>query len=157
MPLAMALTPRRESLHQSRGYVRRSIELACELVTKTCDAPELSWGVDLSESGILLEATQPLVLGDGVVVCLQPASGWQLPELMLFGEIARSVNGRRRGDSASGVAVRFLDLGAAERRALARWLRPRPRATTKLRSHGSAGRTVSGPRASAHPFASLIG
>ena len=144
-------------LYAGRGYVRRAVELPCELVTTSSDQPDLSWGVDLSESGIFLESERPLQRGEGVVVGLAPPVGWSLPELVLFGEVARAVHGRRREDAKTGMAVRFLDLGPAERRALSRWLRPRPRAMSSVRGVGRVSRSAPAESRTDHPFAARLG
>lgn len=116
-----------QPLYAGRGFGRRVTELPCELYTSHEHAPLLAWGTNLSESGIFLETGSPIGMGDDVVVSFRPAVAWALPELVLFAQVTRAARGRRHADAGSGFGLRFLDLSRPERRALARWLRPRER------------------------------
>ena len=147
----------RQTLFAGRGFSRRLIELPCELYTSQRDEPLLTWGTNLSESGIFVETETPLECGEGVVLCFRPAVAWPTSEVTVFAEIARAAAGRRRDDGARGLGLRFLDLSRLERRQLARWLRPRPRTAAGVRQ--STSLLPCAPRTSLvsdHPFAMRV-
>ena len=141
--------------YAARGFSRRTIELPCEVITRAVDAPLFHWGTNLSESGMFIETPAPLVAGDELVGCFRPAAGWRMPELTLFAQVARAAAGRRKGDAGSGVGLRFLDLQSGERRALSRWLQPRPRVPSSPRALNLATPAYLPPFGE-HPFASRV-
>ncbi|MBM4360911.1 MAG: PilZ domain-containing protein [Deltaproteobacteria bacterium] len=127
----------RKSLFAGRGFARRAVALPCELYTPRHDTPLVTLATNLSESGMYVETLEPLACGEDVVVSFWPHGEWAGGPLTLFAQIARPVPGRRQGDRGSGVGLRFLDLSRAERCALTRWLRRRPRLTPGIRRSSS--------------------
>jgi hypothetical protein len=138
------------AVYAGRGFARRMTELSCELYTPDSDEPLVSWGTDLSESGLFVESETPLAPGRELCVCFKPAAGWRSSELMVFARVARVVRGLRREDIAPGMGLRFLDLAVRERHALSRWLAPRKRPGPSLRA---ARRAQPSAMFSEHPFA----
>jgi hypothetical protein len=142
----------RHSLHSGRGFTRRSVELPCEIVSRYADQPFLSWGTDLSESGMFIESLAPFVAGEELVVCFRPTVSWRMQDLTVFVEVTRAAHGRRHADDDRGMGVRFLDLTSGEQRALSRWLTPRPRTMPSLRAPKKPVAIFTD-----HPFACRVG
>ncbi len=137
----------------ARRAARFEVELACTIIGREHDAPQLVWATDLSAAGLWLESDERSGLGEEVVVSFQPAIAWRGGEMTLFAEIARASAGRRWGDRGAGVGLRFLDLDGVNRHTLGQWLRPRRvrGGINPRRRSRRAGRQA--PALSAHPFA----
>ena len=118
----MTMTPLRPAARRATRY---HVELACDVIGRRHDAPQLMWATDLSAAGIWLESEQLLTVGEPVVVCFRPAVAWRTGELTLFAQVARISSGRRWGDRTAGLGLRFTDLDSHGRHALEHWLRPR--------------------------------
>ncbi len=156
----MRITASPQNLATIRPAARRSarygVELACEVIGQQHDTPQLMWATDLSADGLWLESSQSLRLGETLVVSFQPAVAWRGREFTLFGQVARASAGRRYGDIAAGLGIRFVDLDAMQRHTLVDWLRPR-----SLRAGGRNSRRVRRARQTpfhptSHPFATRL-
>lgn len=124
------------SASAQRRMSRHSVEIPCELISSTDDAPRLVWASDMSADGLWIDTSKPLGLGEVVVVCFAPGLRWRAREVQAFAEVVRISFGMRWGDGDPGMGLQFLDLTAAERWALRRWLHPRPHPQPKRRVPG---------------------
>lgn len=122
-----------EVLEGGRKELRRGVGLVCEVASEV-------WGeeipfrlVDLSPSGAFVESPLPLIKGDEVEIRFKPPRSRAL--YLLRARVVRSSLGRRCPDTdVPGMGLEFLDLSAADRRALAGYLvgiPPRVPGTTK--------------------------
>jgi len=106
-----------------RRNVRKSVELACEVVCSHVDEPLAYMASELSSGGMWIPGPHAMRIGEHVVVCFKPDGDWLEGELMVFAEVVRVASSRRHvltGDA--GMAIEFIDLSHEQARALHRWL-----------------------------------
>jgi hypothetical protein len=96
-----------------RDGARRRVSLPCRAVR---------WGrfevvseriLDLSTRGALLLCRRIMHPGDEVLLTFRMP--WLGPHVLVLGEVARVIEGRRLDDSGYSVGLRFLDLDPADR------------------------------------------
>jgi len=112
-------------LDYARRSQRRAVELSCELIERTWDAPIRHEVKDISARGMWVRTSFPLPIGDHVVVSLPGEIAFGRGEMMVFARVTRAAHRRDRG--RHGMALEFIDLSKTERRTLASWLRAQPR------------------------------
>jgi hypothetical protein len=125
----------------ARRALRRAVELPCELVSSYLDEPLLYWATDLTPHGMWLDTSFPMLAGEVVAVCFEPAIWWSRRPLCVFAEVIRSTRGR-----TAGMALSFLDMTPHEQRALNGWLRGRPPPLPRRRPRTATRRMLPIPR-----------
>lgn len=125
----------------SRRSLRRAVQIPCELVSSYLDEPLLYWATDLTPHGMWLDTHFPMVVGEIVVVCFEPAIWWWQRPLGIFAEVVRATRG-----NDSGMGLTFLDITLHEQRALQAWLRGRPPPLPRRRPRTPLRRQLPIPR-----------
>jgi hypothetical protein len=101
---------------QRRQASRRAVRLPCEAVRDLGFVRVGERLVDLSSTGAFLESDALLDLGEEVIL------SFRAPRTRLWmdarGIVVRRIQGKRLGDRARGVGLRFLPLDAADRAVL---------------------------------------
>lgn len=107
-----------------RSTARFGVHLDCKVVRER-DFRVIGRGsLDLSLTGILVQATYDAEVGDEVIVSFQTP---QLEEWVdAVGLVTRRLEGRRRGDLGMAIGVTFLSIDDDSLRALARFLERTP-------------------------------
>lgn len=115
-----------------RAVLRRSVQLACQVVRERDFRQVARWIVDLSPEGLLVPAEWPVLTGQPLLLSFRaPLSGaWIDAEVV----VARVVHGRRPADRGLGLGLAFEHLAPDDRDRLTNevaWFshaRPHPRA-----------------------------
>lgn len=100
-----------------RGQLRRSVQLACQVVRERDFRQVARWIVDLSPEGLLVPAEWPVLTGQPLILSFRaPLSGaWIDAEVV----VARVIHGRRPGDRGLGLGLWFEHLAPGDRERLA--------------------------------------
>lgn len=80
------------------------------------DRPRQAAGAEISASGIYLRTTEPLQVGSLLTLRLQLPGG---PAFTVLGRVARSIRPAFGSLAQAGMGIRFLDISAAGRDAIA--------------------------------------
>lgn len=107
-----------------RRTVRRAVGTVCQAVTEEGFRLLGEQAIDLSTEGMLLASELEPELGADVIVSFR-APGTRL-WIDAEAKVARIVRGRRRGDRARGIGLRFGELDAVSRAILTATLHGRP-------------------------------
>lgn len=119
---ALVTVPEREPfltrMPERRGVMRRGVQLGCEAVAEEGFRVLGERTLDVSPEGMLLETRGAYArIGEEVIVSFRPPTSrvW----IDAVAKVARIVKGRRRGDRAQAIGLRFVEMDGADRAILA--------------------------------------